>query len=100
MKESSKIPKKSNITNFQKNNTQFILCDCRSEILVINYDTEIGMADLAIYEHRVSYSNKMSFWQKLRYIYQVLVNNKPYSDQIVLNKSQIKEVRDFLDGCI
>lgn len=100
MTESLKNKKASKIIEFQKNNTKFILCDCRSEILVIDYDEEIGMADLAIYEHNISYRHKMSFWQKMRYIYRVLVNNKPYADQIMINKSQIKEIADFLYGCI
>ena len=97
MKESLKKDQQgSNLIKFQKNNIQFILCDCKSEILVIEYDEQLGLADIAIYENRESYSNKISFWQKLRYIYQILIKNKPYADQIVLNKKQIKELRQFL----
>jgi hypothetical protein len=88
------------LNRFEDNKTIFFLCDCRSEVLVIEYDNEIGVADLAIYENQQSYKNKLSLWQSIRYCYQVLLYKKPYADQILLNKSQIKELIDFLDGCI
>jgi hypothetical protein len=39
----------------------------------------------------------MSFWQSIRYCYQVLVYRKPYADQIFLDKSQLKEMKQFLN---
>jgi len=36
----------------------------------------------------------------LRYIYQVLVHNRPYSDQIILNNEQLKDLAMFINGCI
>jgi len=96
MKESSKKAKILNLIKFEKNKTTFILCDCRSEILVLDHDSEYGLTELSIYENMSSYSHKMSFWQKLRYIYQVLVHNRPYSDQIILNGEQIEHITNFL----
>ena len=84
------------ITHFEDNKIVFLLCDCKSEVLVVEYDPSIEMADLAIYENRSAYKNKLSFWQRLRYIYKVLVSGEPYSDQIMLNKAQIKELNTFL----
>lgn len=83
-----------------KNNIYFELCDCKSEVLVLEYDQEIGLVDLAIFENRTSYRNKLSWWQKLRYIWQVMRHNKPYADQIVLNKDQIQNLKQFLNRCI
>ena len=100
MKESSEKPKTLNMTRFEKNKTTFILCDCRSEVLVLDHDFEYELTELSIYENMSSYGHKMSFWQKLRYIYQVLVYNKPYSDQIILNKEQLKDLGSFINGCI
>jgi len=94
MKESSE--KKLNVIKFEKNKTTFILCDCRSEVLVLEHDIEYGLTELSIYENMSSYGHKMSFWQKLRYIYQILIHNRPYSDQIILNSSQINHLKDFL----
>ena len=98
MKESSEKPKTLNMTRFEKNKTTFILCDCRSEVLVLDHDFEYDLTELSIYENMSSYGHKMSFWQKLRYIYQVLVHNRPYSDQIILNKEQLKDIKSFIEG--
>jgi len=86
------------VTNLKENKTIFIPCSCKSEILAIEYDHEIEMADLAMFENYTNYSNKMSLWQRLRYCYKVLFDKKPYSDQVVLDKNQLKDLRKFLDG--
>jgi hypothetical protein len=98
MKESSEKPRTLNMVKFEKNKTTFILCDCRSEVLVLDHDFEYELTELSIYENMSSYGHKMSFWQKLRYIYQVLVHNRPYSDQIILNKEQLKDIKSFIEG--
>lgn len=98
MKESLEKNKRLSVAKFEKNKTTFILCDCRSEILVLDHDFEYGLTELSIYENMSSYSHKMSFWQKLRYVYQVIVNNRPYSDQIILNNNQIEDLKIFLDS--
>ena len=47
--------KMSSLIKFQKNKTQFILCDCANEILFVEYDEEYEMADIAIFETRSSF---------------------------------------------
>lgn len=84
------------ITKFEDNKVLFTLCDCRSEILVIEYDPEVKMADLAIYETNSAFSHKMTFWQKFRYCWRVLVNKRPFGDQIIISQKQIKEIKEFL----
>lgn len=91
-----KNPKQNDL----KNNIHFELCGCKSEVLVLEYDKEIGLMDLAIYDHGASFRNKMSWRQKLRYIWQVIRYNRPYNDQIVLEKNQIQNLKEFLNGCI
>jgi hypothetical protein len=100
MKESSKKPKILNVIKFEKNKTTFILCDCRSEVLVLDHDSEYELTELSIYENMSSYGHKMSFWQKLRYIYQVLFHHRPYSDQIILNDKQILSLKNYLDSIL
>jgi hypothetical protein len=78
-KEFLERKKMGSVTNLRENKTLFIPCGCRSEILMIEYDHEINMADFAIYQTAVSYSTKMSLWQRLRYCWQVLWNKKPYA---------------------
>jgi hypothetical protein len=95
-KEFLERKKMGSVTNLKENKTIFIPCSCKSEILVIEYDHEIQLADLAIFEHYTNYGHKMSLWQRLRYCYKVLFETKPYSDQMVLDKDQLKELRVFL----
>jgi hypothetical protein len=85
-------------TNLKTNKTLFIPCGCRSEILMIEYDHEMQMADFAIYEHQVAYKSKMSLWQRLRYCWQVLLYKKPYADQIMLDHKQLSDLKTFLSG--
>jgi hypothetical protein len=84
------------ITNLSENKSLFIPCSCKSEILVIEYDHEIQLADLAIFENYTNYSHKMSLWQRLRYCFRVLVHKKPYADQLVLDNNQLKDLQKFL----
>jgi hypothetical protein len=86
------------VTNLKENKTLFIPCGCRSEILVIEYDHDMAMADIAIYEHYVGYKNKLSLWQRFRYCWQVLFNKKPYADQMMLDNKQLKELESFLSS--
>lgn len=86
------------ITNLKTNKTLYIPCDCKSEILAIEYDHEWHIAEVAIYEHYAGYTHKLSLWQRLRYIYQVLFFKKPYADQMTLTKNQLKDLQKFLNG--
>ena len=85
------------VTKYNKDKTTsvFVPCDCKSEILYIEYDHEYQIADLAIYSCP-QYFRSLSLWQKIRYIWQLLVHSKPYSDQIVLTYAQLKDLRQFL----
>lgn len=74
----------------------FIRCDCDSEVLAARYDSEFDMLDLCIYETKSSFSHKMTLWQKLQYIYQLLRYGQPYTDQMILQREQIEELKAFL----
>lgn len=96
MKKFLGFGKNQNPKKNDDNPIHFELCGCKSEVLVLEYDQEIGLVDLAIYEHSVSFRNKMSWWQKCKYIWQVMRYNRPFNDQIVLDKNQIKQIILFL----
>lgn len=85
------------VTNLSENKTLFIPCGCRSEILVIEYDHELKMADIAIYEHSVSFRYKISFLQRLRYCWSILWLKKPYADQIMLDNRQLLDLKNFIN---
>jgi len=87
-------------TNLKTNKTLFIPCGCRSEILMVEYDHDMQMADFAIYEHQVSYKSKMSLYQRLQYCWRVLFHKKPYADQIMLDNRQLVELRNFISSVV
>ena len=84
------------VTNLSEDKTLFIPCDCRSEILMIEYDHHLKMADLAIYETDAAYRAKMSLWQRLKYCWRVLWHKKPYADEIMLDHKQLRDLQQFL----
>jgi hypothetical protein len=86
------------MTSFDQNKTLFLTCDCGSEVLRIEYDHEIEMADFAVFSHDTATRHRMSLWQRLRYACQVLFYKKPYADQMVLNKKQLVELKHFLES--
>ena len=98
MKEFLKRKKMTSITNLNENKIFYMLCDCDSEVLVIKYDNELGIADLAIYESGSGFKSKMSLWQRLRYCWQVLYNKTPYSDQMVLKNNHLLGLKNFIDS--
>ena len=89
----SLVKKDQKINNYR---TLFIRCDCNSEILVLDYDGSFKMIELSIFSSLVS--SQMSLWQKIRYIYQIIKNGKPYTDQIILHQKQIDELKAFLNS--
>ena len=86
------------VTNLKTNKTLFIPCNCQNEIMKIEFDHETKIAEFAIYHHNIKMSNKLSLWQKIRYIIQIIFYGYPYGDQIVLDEKQLKELRVFLSG--
>jgi hypothetical protein len=86
------------ITNLKTNKTLFIPCGCRNEVLLIEYDHEWKIADLAIYETDTAFRTKMSLWQRLRYCWQILWYKKSYADQITLDNTQLLDLKNFLNS--
>lgn len=81
-------------TKFDKDTkTLFCLCDCKTEVLVIEYDHQLKIADLAIYK---LYSNKnFGFFDRIRYMLRILFTGKPYGDQMVLTQKHLKDIKNF-----
>lgn len=84
------------VTELNKNHSKFFQCSCSQELLLIEYDHNLNMAELVIYERQSSYNYKMSLWQRIRYCWYCLINGYAYHDQIVLNHNQLKELKTFL----
>lgn len=88
----------SSLTDLKEKKTLFTMCSCMGELLVIEYDEEFDVADLSVYQHRNSFLHIQSFWQKLRYCWQILWHSKPYTDQMQLSKEQLVELKKFIES--
>ena len=73
------------------------MCGCGGEVLHIEYDHEIKMADFAVFYNGIV-NGRMSLWQRVRYIYQIAFHKKPYADQMLFNQDQLIELRHFLES--
>lgn len=88
----------ASISDLKQKKTLFTMCSCMGELLVIEYDEEFDIADLSIYQQRNSFLHIQSFWQKMRYCWQILWNSKPYTDQMQLSKEQLIELKQFIES--
>lgn len=86
------------ITNLQDNTSLFITCGCGSEVLNMEYSHDLKTIDMAIYENYNSFKFKLSLWNRILWCWRILFHNIIYSDQIVLNKKQIMELKNFLNS--
>lgn len=86
--------------NQVKNNfrVSYIRCSCDGEILVTRYDGELDTLDLCLFQNQRSFNHTLSFWQKLRYIYNLFKTGQPFTDQILLQREQIDELKGFLNS--
>lgn len=88
------------VTNINNNKTLFVPCDCRNEVLLIEYDHELKIADCAIFYSQNSANNQKSWLQKIRYIWKIIKDGIPYKDQIILTEKQLKEIKSFLGSIV
>lgn len=87
----------STLTILDLNRTIFIPCDCKGEVLVIEYDHETKTADVAMYENAKVITYRLSIWQRVRYAMRCLVYGRPYGDQLIMTQKQLKSLYEFLN---
>lgn len=90
------------VTKYDKDKTVclFMSCDCSQEILRIEYDYDLELADLSMYQSLSTHKHHNSWFNKIRYIFRILTNSNPYEDQMVLSKKSLKELKDFLNSVL
>lgn len=81
------------------NKTVFIKCTCHSEGVLVEVDKELDALFLSIWERGYRIDNTLSWKQKLRYIWQVLIYGKSYTDQIVLDRKACFALSKALIEC-
>lgn len=78
---------------------EFITCSCQTEILYILKYHGDEETYFSIFSRGLN-PVKMTFTQKLRYIWRVLYKGKPFEDELVLNQKDIKRLIVVLKKCL
>jgi hypothetical protein len=75
---------------------EFIICSCHSEgIYVVKHKDEEEVY-MSLFSHGIN-PKSLNWKSKLRYIWQVFKNGKPFEDEIVLDKSAVAKLKKILN---
>lgn len=69
-------------------NKHFIECSCGSEVLMLQYDDEIDVWYICIFERTGS---RMGWWNRIRTAWHTLRHGTPYGDQIVITDHALQQ---------
>jgi hypothetical protein len=75
----------------------YIACSCGTEgLYLIKYNDEDDVY-LSIWQMGYNKNNKLSWYQRLRYVWKIISTGTPYNDQIVLDNDACKKIVDFIE---
>jgi hypothetical protein len=77
----------------------YIECSCYSEGVFIQHDPEDNLTYISLYRLGAN-PVKLNWWNKLRYIWQILYEGKPFHDQLVMKNTEIKKLNSVLEKII
>lgn len=73
----------------------FLECDCYSEGIKFNYD-EDGFLSISLYQRGFKPRTK-TLKEKLRWIWQIIIKDVPYDDEVMISKDKIKQLSEFVN---
>lgn len=80
----------------KKNNVLHLTCECHAHELHIEKDFEEDMWYVSFWQR--GYISETSWKYRLKCIWYILKNGRPYGDEVVLNKDHMKELKDYIDN--
>ena len=73
----------------------FLECDCYSEGIKFNYDQD-GLLNISLFQR--GFKPRTKTWrEKLRWIYQIIIKDVPYDDEVIISKNKIKQLTQFMN---
>ena len=75
--------------------TIFIKCECAGEGMSVEHDPKDDLYYFSYWSYGIG-SEKLSWRQKIRYCWQVLIKGKPFNDELIFKQNQVNELVDFL----
>lgn len=74
---------------------KFYQCDCSGEGILVSYEYEddgLEYIDLAYWSEGVSCNHTMTFKQRMRWCWQIMIKGKVWNDMVMLNKETAGEI--------
>lgn len=76
--------------------SKFLICDCYEHgLLVEKFEGEDELY-ISLFERGLD-GRKLSFKERLRWCWQILIHGKPWSDFVILNTENQKQLKSFLE---
>ena len=73
----------------------YVKCSCYGEGIYVKYEQEDKLYYLSFFS--LGYrAGKLSIIDRIRWVWQIFKNGKPFDDQVVLNKNEAKNLADFI----
>jgi hypothetical protein len=72
----------------------FIECDCYSDGIKLNYQDELLY--ISLYQRGFKPRTK-TIKEKLRWIWQIIIKDVPYDDELIISKDKIKQLSQFVN---
>jgi hypothetical protein len=69
-------------------NLYVLTCDCHSELITVEHDTEYDQVYLAIWDHYPAISWK----HRIRWVWHLITTGRPYADSVVLSKESVERL--------
>ena len=78
-----------------KDNELHVTCSCHSHELHFDKDTEIDMWYVSFWQR--GYVVETSWRYRLKCIWHILKTGRPYGDEVVLEKKDLIELKEYVD---
>lgn len=75
--------------------SEFIKCECWGEGMGIDFDPDDGLYYFSYWSNCIT-NGRLSWRQKLRYCWQVLVKGTPFNDQLIFDQKSVDQLTHFL----
>jgi hypothetical protein len=78
-----------------KNNELHLTCSCHSHELHVEKDREDDMWYISFWQR--GYTTDTSWKYRLKCIWYILKNGRPYGDEVILEKKDLIELKQYVD---
>ena len=79
-----------------KINEVFLVCDCYSHALSMEYDKEFNQLNLSIWERGFN-PTKLRWRDRLRLIYKILFTGQIWHDYVCLDKEKAAQLAEYIN---